>query len=105
MGVGKRSTLHFGFTSSQNNSYKLDKDNNLIASQNFDMVASLSGEVLKIDNIAKAVGNLLSIAEAVDFIQDPWDLNSRWVRSSWRAWFPGILTWKAGSQWDTDTPI
>jgi hypothetical protein len=66
LGVGKRSTLHFGFTSSQNNSYKLDKDNNLIASQNFNMVASLSGEILKIDNLAKGIGNLLSIAEAVD---------------------------------------
>jgi len=66
LGVGKRSTLHFGFTSSQNNSYKLDKDNNLFATQNFNMIASLSGEILKIDNIAKGIGDLLSIAEAVD---------------------------------------
>jgi hypothetical protein len=66
LGVGSPSLIHFGFNSSQNNSYKLDKDHNLIATQNFSMGGSLSSEILKIDNIAKGIGNLLNIAEAVD---------------------------------------
>jgi hypothetical protein len=66
LGIGSPSTLHFGFNSSQNNSYKLDKDHNLIATQNFSVTGSLSSEIMEIENIAEGIGNLLNIAEAVD---------------------------------------
>jgi len=66
LGAGNASTLSFGFNYSQNNSYELDAQNNLIAMQNFSTGGSVSSQFDKLVNIVDRVKEIIEAAEVTN---------------------------------------
>ena len=59
LGAGNPSTLLAAFNYSQNNSYELDDDNQLLARQNFSMGGSLTSGFDKMENIVKKLKEII----------------------------------------------
>ncbi|MEI6899531.1 MAG: hypothetical protein WCL00_06620, partial [Bacteroidota bacterium] len=66
LGAGNPETIHFNFNESQNNSYSLDANNDLIASQNFSAGGSLTSGFTKFTSIVQRIQNLIRIAQVAD---------------------------------------
>ena len=66
LGVGNSKFMLFSFNNSQSNSYWIDQNNNLNASQNFMMGGSVSTDVLAIENIVSAVSSLVNYSGSVN---------------------------------------
>lgn len=66
LGAGSPSTLSLGFNYSQNNTYELDKDNNLIATQNFSMGGNITSGFEKLENIVKRLKELVKTVQVAD---------------------------------------
>ena len=66
LGAGTSETLRFGFNYEQHNTYSLDSNNNLLATQNFSSGGSATSAFKKLDNIVKKVKELIEAAEVAD---------------------------------------
>jgi hypothetical protein len=66
LGIGNSSLLQFSFNNSQSNSYWIDQNNNLNASQNFSMGGSVSSEFLAIQDIVKAISQLANYTGTIN---------------------------------------
>jgi hypothetical protein len=66
LGAGTAETLRFGFNYEQHNTYGLDSNNNLLATQNFSTGGSATSAFKKLENIVKKVKELIEAAEVAD---------------------------------------
>ena len=66
LGAGVPSVVKFGFNASTNDSYSIDTNNNLVATQNNKIGGSVSSNLFKIENIAKKIGQLINMSSIVD---------------------------------------
>ncbi|MEI6435861.1 MAG: LamG-like jellyroll fold domain-containing protein [Bacteroidota bacterium] len=66
LGASIPGIVNFGFNASMNDSYGIDAQNNLIATQNFKIGGSVTTNLFKIENIAKKIGQLINMSSIVD---------------------------------------
>ena len=64
-GVGNAKIIEGNFESNQDDSYKLDNNNNLIASQNFDVGGSLNTFIIEDINVFKKIEDIINLAGSV----------------------------------------
>ncbi len=63
---GNGKYVRFSFYKTENDEYKIDDDNNLIAIQNFSEGGSLGTQMMKLESIGLRVKHLIQAADAVD---------------------------------------
>jgi hypothetical protein len=66
LGAGNPSSLSFEFNYSQNNTYELDDNNNLIATQNFSTGGSLNSGFEKFESLVKSIQELIKVLKIAD---------------------------------------
>ncbi len=66
LGAGTAETFRFGFNYSQHNTYAIDSNNNLLATQNFSIGGSLTSGFKKLENIVKKVKEIIEAAKVTD---------------------------------------
>jgi len=66
LGAGNPNTLSFGYNYSQNNTYGLDANNNLLATQNFSTGGNLTSSFQSLTNIVERVKDIIKAAQATN---------------------------------------
>ena len=69
LGTKDVATLNFSFHNNQYNSYYMDDENNIFASQNFSYGGNLSSRFNEIDDIISVVEDLVDVIEDLDIVE------------------------------------